>query len=90
MKTKVYLRVASSNGKGKVAVRASSKPDYSPIEGVKMWKKSHGTFYPTVAFAIELDIPDEAFKKAEQVVARLNLENEQVKVNEIKVIKGEI
>lgn len=77
------MRIAKSNGKGHVAVKASTKPDYSPIEGAR-YGSGRGTFYPTVAFALDIDVPDEAFKKAEQVVAKLNLTNEEVKVNEIK------
>lgn len=81
MKTKIYLRIATPNGKGKPAVRASLKPDYSPIEA-SYYKK--GIFYPTVAFAIEIDIPDASFKRAEKVIAQFNLEEGDIKINQIK------
>ena len=84
MKTKIYLRIANPTGRGKTTVKASMKPDYSPIEGVKNWKQKHGTFYPTVAFAIEIDIPDESFKRAEKVIAQFNLEESKVKINKIE------
>ena len=86
METKIYLRIAKG-GKGKPVVKASIKPDYSPLEGAKYWNKSHWIFYPTVSFALELDIPDEEFIKAEQVVAKLNIENDKITINDIIVSK---
>lgn len=85
MKTKIYLKVAKSIRKG-MLYKASSKPDYSPIESAKYYNK-RGVFLPTVAFAIEIDIPDESFKRAEKVVAQLNLKENDVEIN---VVKGDL
>lgn len=82
MKTKIYLRISSTTGKRRPAVRASMKPDYSPIEGTVSYKQKK--FFPTVAFAVEVDIPDNAFKRAEKVLATLILKEDDVKINEIK------
>jgi hypothetical protein len=83
MKTKLYLRIAKNlSRKGGFISRVSSKPDYEPVSVTDGRRRTK--FYPTVSFVVEIELPDEAFKKAEQVVARLNIENEQVKVNEIK------
>lgn len=83
MKTKIYLRITNKTGKGKPSVKVSMKPDYSPIESVGYYGRK-SKFYPTVAFAVEIDIPDASFKRAEEVVATLNLMEDKVKINEIK------
>ena len=57
MKTKVYLRIG--NNAGKIKIAANIKPDISPLKtGTDRWAKSS----PTVYMALELNIPDEAFK----------------------------
>ena len=82
MKVIIYLKIAKGR-KGRVLIKSSTKPDYSPIETVKYGSK-HGDSYPTVAFAINVDIPDESFRRAEKVVAELNLKEEEVKINSIE------
>ena len=64
MKTKIYLKIA--RGVRGVKVSASNKPSNAPFA-----EKSYrgDKYFPTVAFAIELDIPDELFKTAEKTIA---------------------
>jgi hypothetical protein len=63
----VYLRVAE--GKRGMRVAASSTPNYEPIySGSGSWNQ---TPLPTAAFALELDVPDELFTRAEQVLAEI-------------------
>lgn len=77
MKVKVHLRVAK--GPRGPKVEASAKPNYSPIY---QDKRGYGNreALPTVAFAVTLDIPDSAFKKAEEVVAEINLPEGQLEI----------
>lgn len=57
MKTKIYLRIGK-NGQ-KVKVVANINPDISPLKaGTDRYAKS----IPTVYMALELEIPDEAFR----------------------------
>lgn len=69
MKTKIYLRIAK-NKKGGVATSATTRPTYDPLHSQQYGKPT----FPTVAFAVEFDIPDALFKQAEEVVAKINLE----------------
>lgn len=66
MKAKIFLRVA--RGVRGIKVEASNKPNYRPI----MEKDFRGDkYFPTAAFAISLDIPDELFKQAEREIANI-------------------
>jgi hypothetical protein len=71
MKTKVYLRIAKGSKGSRVS--ASPKPCYEPIRNAKSYTSDSDKALPTVAFALELDIPDDLFKQAEQVAAQINL-----------------
>ena len=75
MKDKVYLRVAKTK-RGKLRYTASTRPSNAPIS-----EQYGDTFLPTISFALELDIPDELFKKAEQTIAKINLEAKDVNIN---------
>lgn len=57
MKTRVYLRVART-GKYGTKVTAHTKPNYSAINNGGKWSTK---YYPTVCFAVDLDIPDSKF-----------------------------
>ena len=66
MKTKIYIRI--SRGNKSIKVSAANKPNYSPF----VEKNYRGEkYYPTVAFAVDLDIPDELFKTAEKSIAEI-------------------
>lgn len=75
MKTTIYLRVARTSRGAKVA--ASTKPNHAPLQSGSSWKAK---VLPTAAFAITLDIPNEAFYQAEQVLAKLEVPFEKITV----------
>jgi hypothetical protein len=66
MKCTAYLRVAY-NHNGKATIAASAKPQTGPL------KDSYGDPFPTVCFAVKLDIPASRFREAEQIIATLAL-----------------
>jgi hypothetical protein len=66
MKARTYIRVAKlPNGKPKIA--SGSKPSPEPL------KDSYGEALATVAFAVEFNVPDEAFRRAEQLIATVEI-----------------
>lgn len=76
MKVRAYLRVAKT-GRGSRSpykIHASSKPDHRPLSSG--YGRSE-TVLPTVAFAIDVDIPDKLFKQAEQVIAEITIPEDQ-------------
>ncbi len=76
MKTTVYLRVAkrSQPYRGStMKFAASDFPNALLIE-------SGEEFLPTVAFALDLDIPEKMFRQAEQVIAELEIHEEDVEI----------
>lgn len=77
MKCRVFLRVAKTKSSKGYRVAASTRPNDSPIRN-DAWSKPD--FFPTVAFAVDLDIPESAFKRAEQVVAALEVPDDAVEV----------
>jgi hypothetical protein len=66
MKVKTYIRVAR-NGTRQPIVAANVKPSHKPLSSTT------GKPLPTVAFAVEMDVPDAMFKRAEQVLATLTV-----------------
>jgi hypothetical protein len=76
MKLKTFLRVAKNNKGFKVV--AQTKPNYQPIMSSSACNTKP---LPTVSFGVILDIPDECFKKAEEVVATIAVPNEGVTIN---------
>lgn len=65
MKVKMHVRVADTPRGPKV--QANRKVSYDPLYD------SNGRAYPTVAFALVLDVDDKAFTRAREVVARLDI-----------------
>lgn len=72
MKVRVHLRV----GKGErvTMVQASIKPSERPLTG------SSGVPVPTVAFAVDLDLPDAMFKRAAHVIAEIKVPEEAARI----------
>jgi len=69
MKYPIYLRVAKTGSRNGYKVSATAKPNNEPLNS-----GSYGTvWYPTIAFAVAIDIPDELFNQAERVIAELNI-----------------
>lgn len=72
MKVRVHMRV----GKGSRGpqVHASVKPSDRPLAD------SSGVPIPTVAFAIDFDLPEALFHRAEEVIAKLTVPEDQAKI----------
>jgi hypothetical protein len=75
MKYKVYLKIANG-GRAGYKVHASTSPDYLPLSN----SQYNPTFYPTVAFAVDFNIPDELFKSAERLVAQINIASKEAEI----------
>lgn len=73
MKTRVYLRVARDS-RGKAKVSATMRPSDAPIYD------SRNVPLPTVAFAVELDIPGVMFDRATQVIASITIPEDQATI----------
>lgn len=72
MRVKTYLRIATRKG-ARPIVDARATPSQSPLT-------QRGEPLPTVAFAIELNIPDAMFKRAEQVIATVDVPESAARV----------
>ena len=82
MKVVAYLRVAE--GPRGPRVEASTKPNHAPLTTGTGWKEK---VLPTVAFALQLDVPDELINQAEQVIAELEIPKEQAQIAaDVKVL----
>lgn len=76
-KATIYLRLARQDGRygrGPFKVNAGTKPKHAPLIDAQ------GHDMPTVAFGITVDIPEAAFKQAEQVIAELTLPDDAFEV----------
>lgn len=81
MKVKLYMRVAKQRSGFKAAV-VTRKASTSPLFD------SNARALPTIAFALELDVPDGMFRQAEQVIAALKVpESAAVIAADVKVIE---
>lgn len=68
MKAKLYVRAA--RGRRGVKVAADNSVRHTALTEVQ---DRHEVALPTVAFAVEVEIPDAMFRQAEQVAARVEL-----------------
>jgi hypothetical protein len=76
MKVRTHLRVAKTK-KG-ARVEASAKPNYKPL--ISNLGSRNETPLPTAMFALDLDLPDEMFTRAEQVLAEVSVDPQQVEI----------
>ena len=68
MKTRVHLRIAkTTSSRAPYKVAATAKPNHQPITDM------YGNAFPTVAFALDLNIPDGLFRQAERVIAEITV-----------------
>lgn len=76
MKTKIYMRIAKhpTGRKATYKVHAGTEPDQRPLIGPS------AQVLPTVAFAVEFEIPDAAFRGAEQVIAQINIPESELEI----------
>ncbi|WP_159059390.1 hypothetical protein [Rhodopseudomonas palustris] len=73
----MYIRVAKTSGRRGYKVSASTVPNVSPIAEMKL---GSAVAYPTIAFAVEIDLPDELFTQAERVIASIKLTEKDAKI----------
>ena len=73
-KIKVYIRIAKTLRGYKIIT--TDKPSYKPLFSAS-WRP---IYYPTVAFAIILNLPDDAFERATEVIGEMNVEMEELRV----------
>jgi len=79
MKVRVYLRVAR-NPQGRTSFKcdAGVRANYKPL--TKRTGNWNEEAIPTAAFALDLDIPDEVFTRAEQVLAEIEIPEDKAKI----------
>ena len=85
MKYPIYIRVAKTGGRKGYKVSASINPNNEPLNS--------GTYntqwFPTVAFCVNVELPDVLFEQASRVIAELNVGiKEAVVSTEIVLPKG--
>lgn len=73
MKVRVYLRVAKTQTKRGFSVDGRNTPTNRPLE-------DRTRVLPTVAFALDLDIPDALFAQAERVIAEISIPEEATQI----------
>lgn len=78
VKVKVHMRIAKGLN-GRYHVQATRKASHEPL------KDNNGWAYPTVAFALNLEIDDEEFQKAEKVLAEVQVPSGDVRILEPSV-----
>lgn len=85
MKFPVYLRIAKTDTRKRYKVAASTDPNNEPLNS-----GGYGVvWHPTVAFAVNVEIPDELFNQAGRVIAELNVSMREAMVSsEIVLPKG--
>lgn len=77
MKTKVYVRVGKSNNRtsrGRTYVDASKKVNHEPLYNAS-------GAVPTIAFALDIEVPDSLFSNAERVAAEVKVTAKRSTVN---------
>ncbi len=78
MRIRAYLRVAQDEGARKpYKIEVDSAPNHQPL--FKQGYRSK-TFLPTVSFAVDLNLPDDAFTRAANVIASITVPEEQVDI----------
>lgn len=68
MKKPIYLRIAKTKKGYKAS--ASVSPNNEPLNNGNSYSME---WFPTVAFCINITIPDELFEQASRVIAELNI-----------------
>jgi hypothetical protein len=86
MKYPVYLRVAKTDSRKGYKVAASGTPNNEPLSNGQKWALR---WYPTLAFCVNIEIPDELFEQSQRVIAELNVGMKAAQVtSEIVLPKG--
>lgn len=74
MIVRAHLRVAKHPRGGKHKIAVSTRPSPSPLTDSSL------NAMPTIAFAIDLNIPDEMFVQAQRVVATIDVSADDVTI----------
>lgn len=75
MKIRTYIRVARNpRGRKGHVITANPTPKYSPLTN------STGRYLPTAMFALDLDVPEEMFRQAEQVLAEVVIDKDDLAI----------
>ena len=75
MKVRAYIRVAKTKRKFKVA--ASERPTAEPLEDRSCNPIS---YHPTIYFALDISLPDDAFDYAEKLVGEVDYRKQEFAV----------
>lgn len=81
-KVKVYLRIGKTP-KGLYKVEGSHNPRPIPIKDTNNSYGGITKFFPTVFMGLEINLPDEAFQYAEQIIAEVDFRHKEVTVIDI-------
>lgn len=76
-KIRIYLRIAKKRTPG-YKISASSKVNHEPLYNVGYGGQKD--FLPTVAFAVDFEVPDELFNKAASVIGEINIQMKNAEV----------
>jgi hypothetical protein len=76
MKQRIYIRIAKNGYKTKV--EAGTKSNTQPLHIVRY--RGEKLYLPTVAFAVDFEIPDELFSQAVKVVGEINITQDKAQV----------
>ncbi len=81
MKVKGYIRIGhgkTAGGKPNTKLAIAVRPSVVPLVHKGSW--SGDTVLPTVAFAIEFDVPDALFAQASEVIATLSVPEDRATI----------
>lgn len=76
MKVRTYIRIAKNGYKYKVDAHTKEDPTPLYIPSYGGQKK----FLPTVAFAVDFNVPDELFSNASRVIAQIDVATKEAVV----------
>ena len=81
----IYIRVAKTESRKGYKVSALTNPSNEPLNGGSFGD----SWFPTVAFRVDVDIPDELFNQAGRLIAELNIGMKEAQISsEIVLPKG--
>lgn len=78
MKVRAYIRVAKGGPGNKYKLSATTKPDNTPLYKLGYGRSARRDFLPTVSFAVDFDLPEDAFNRAAKVISEVVVRSEDV------------
>lgn len=83
MKRKIYIQISNKTNR----MNISCKRKFNALDNGQSYRYSNKKFYPTICIALNLDIPDEFFAKAQKEleikIKELNI-NSEIDIKEIE------